>query len=99
MRTDVIESKTSVLPLQITFKPKARYTDIARQNGTEGVVRLKVELLGNGSVGIITVISGLPDGLTEMAVEAARKIEFEPKRIDGVPSVSVVTIDYSFDLY
>lgn len=91
-------SKETDKPL-ITSKPQATYTDAARQNNTEGTVRLKVTLLRNGSVGAVTVINGLPDGLTEQAIAAAREIKFEPKKVNGVPVSTTVTIDYGFDIY
>jgi TonB family protein len=85
--------------LTIKSKPAAKYTDAARENNIEGSVRLKVTLLPSGEVGSISVVNGLPDGLTEQAIAAARKIKFEPKRIDGRPVSTTVTIDYSFDIY
>src|SRR5215204_5412612 len=68
--------------LTIKSKPAAKYTDAARENNIEGSVRLKVTLLASGEVGSISVVNGLPDGLTEQAIAAARKIKFEPKRIN-----------------
>jgi TonB family protein len=83
---------------QIISKPPARYTDTARANHVEGNVRLKVTLLDNGEVGSISVVAGLPDGLTEQAIAAARQIRFRPATWDGVPVSKVITIDYSFDI-
>ena len=78
---------------------KAIYTDAARVNETEGSVRLKVTLLANGQVGSIIPVTTLPHGLTEQAVAAARQIKFEPKKMDGIPVSTTVTIDYSFEIY
>ena len=83
----------------ILSKPQAKYTDAARANNTEGVVRLKVTLMANGEVGSIQPVTELGDGLTEQAIAAARQIKFEPKKLDGVPVSTTVTIDYSFDIY
>ena len=85
--------------LTIISKPAAKYTDAARENDIEGSVRLKVTMLASGEVGSITVVRGLPDGLTDQAIEAARKIKFEPAKIEGKPVSKTVTIDYSFDIY
>ena len=85
--------------LLILSKPKALYTDAARINDTEGSVRLKVTLMANGQVGSIIPVSTLPHGLTEQAVAAARQIKFEPKKMDGVPVSTTVTIDFSFEIY
>src|SRR5689334_7772285 len=86
-------------PLKITAKPKAQYTDEARTHDIQGVVRLKIALLANGSVGSITPINELPFGLTEHAIAAARQIKFEPRRVNGVPQSSIVTFEYSFSIY
>lgn len=85
--------------LSIISKPAAAYTDEARVNEVEGTVRLKVTMLASGDVGSITPVTRLPHGLTEQAVAAARKIEFEPKKVNGVPVSTVVTVEYSFEIY
>ena len=72
------------------------YTEPARRNGVQGTVTLKVHLLANGSVGPITVVNGLPDGLTEMAIDAAKRIVFLPKRVDGKPVSVVIKLEYGF---
>jgi len=41
-------------------------------------VRLIVAFRSNGKIGHIDVIEGLPDGLTEKAIEVARAIKFKP---------------------
>lgn len=86
-------------PFRITSKPKATYTDLARQNNVEGSVLLKVTLLASGEVGNVSVVRGLPDGLNERAINAARRIEFEPKKVNGTPVSVTQTFEYSFDIY
>ncbi len=83
----------------IIAKPAATYTQVARENNIQGTVRLKVTLLASGEVGSITPVTRLGYGLTEQAVTAARRIEFEPKRVDGTPVSTVVTVDYGFNIY
>jgi len=85
--------------VNILSKPQALYTDEARANETAGSVKLKVTLLASGQVGAITVVDRLPDGLTEKALEAARKIKFEPATVNGTPVSKVVTIQYTFTIY
>ena len=63
-----------------------------------GIVRLKVELLANGKVSTVTPLSTLPFGLTDEAIKAARQIKFEPKKVNGVPQNSTVTMEYSFSI-
>jgi periplasmic protein TonB len=86
-------------PLKVLFKPRAQYTDSARTNNVQGVVRLKITLMANGSVGNITPLNSLPYGLTEQAIAAARQIKFEPRKVNGTPQSSIVTFEYSFTIY
>src|SRR5688572_9977003 len=86
-------------PVKLISKPKAIYSELARRNNVQGKVRLSVVLLASGTIGAITPIVTLPDGLTERAVEAARKIKFEPKVVDGRPISVIMTIDYEFSIY
>jgi TonB family protein len=85
--------------LKVLSKPRAQYTDQARTNNVQGVVRLKITLNANGSVGSITPLNNLPYGLTEQAIAAARQIKFEPRKVNGVPQSSIVTFEYSFTIY
>jgi len=83
---------------RVTEKPRASYTEQAKYNGVEGSVRLRVELLANGTVGAVTPLSSLPYGLTEQAIAAARKIRFQPKLINGTPVDAELTAEYTFSL-
>ncbi len=84
---------------EILDRPRAPYTNAARQNGVEGVVSLRVHLLANGRVGQVTPLSALPHGLTEQAIRAARSIKFRPKTVNGNPVDVVITVDYRYTLY
>ena len=86
-------------PLKIINKPRAQYTDEARQQQIQGTVVLKVTLLANGSIGSITPVSRLGYGLTEKAIAAARQITFEPKKVNGIPQSVTKTIEYNFNIY
>lgn len=79
--------------------PKARYTEAARDAKVEGSVLIKVTLLSNGSVGTVSVVRGLPHGLAEQAIAAAKRLVFLPKRVDGIPVSVVQTFDYGFSIY
>jgi TonB family protein len=85
--------------IKILSKPQARYTDEGRKNNIQGSVTLKVTFSANGTIGSISTVSGLPYGLTEKAIEAARQIRFEPAKKNGVPYSSIRTITYSFTIY
>ncbi|MDT7540473.1 MAG: periplasmic protein TonB [Acidobacteriota bacterium] len=82
----------------IIAKPEPLYTDEARRHGTTGEVRLRLLLSASGEVTKIEPLTNLPDGLTESAVEAARRIEFIPAEKDGRPVSQLATIDYRFDI-
>lgn len=91
------EAKGETRPIELVSTPKAKYTDAARAEGIEGAVLLKVTLLASGTIGGISVVRGL-DGLNEQAIEAARKIKFKPKLVNGTPVTVVKTIEYGFSL-
>ena len=84
---------------KILAKPRADYTNLAREKVVQGTVRLKVVFLASGQIGSISSISGLPYGLTEQAIAAARQIRFEPAKRNGVPVSSSVTLEYGFTIY
>jgi TonB family protein len=83
---------------KIKSKPNAEYTREARENRVEGTVVLRAVLSSAGEVTNIAVVRGLPHGLSGKAVEAARKIEFEPALKDGRAVSQYVTIEYNFVL-
>jgi TonB family protein len=89
----------NVTPLNIISKPRAVYTDKARQALITGTVVLLVGLSEDGIVKHVMVIKSLGYGLDEAAVSAARQIKFEPKKIDGKPVSVVKTIEYNFNIY
>jgi hypothetical protein len=86
--------------IRIFFKPRANYTDAARKNNEQGVVRLRVTFLANGGIGAIeTTDKVLNYGLTEEAIIAAGKIVFLPARRDNVKYSVAKIVEYSFTLY
>ena len=82
----------------IAMKPEPSYTDDARKNDLSGTVILKVVFGANGTVGNISVASGLPHGLTERAVAAAREIKFIPGVKDGKFVPTLMQVEYHFSL-
>jgi TonB family protein len=85
--------------LKVLHKPAPQYTTEARQNGTEGTVRLRVTFLANGVIGSITPLNDLGDGLTEQAIAAARELEFEPAKNRGTPVSTTKVVEYRFSIY
>jgi TonB family protein len=83
----------------ITFKPEPGFTEEARKNNVTGVVRLRAILHSSGGVQGISVVKGLPDGLTEKAISAARQIRFTPAEKDGRSVSQYVVLEYNFNIY
>lgn len=95
----VLSSKLVDRKVVLFMKPEPSYTERARQNQVTGVVVIRAVFSANGSVVNIEVKSSLPDGLTEQAIEAAKKIKFLPAAKDG-KFVSVwMQLEYNFNLY
>lgn len=89
---DKVESKAVILE-----QPAPAYTEEARRLKVEGKVSLEVALYAQGSVGV-RVVEGLPHGLSEKAVEAARKIKFRPAEDKGQKVSVVRRVEYVFSL-
>jgi TonB family protein len=81
------------------MKPEPSYTESARAHQVTGTVVLKVVFSSNGLVTNIQVVSGLPDGLTERAIDTARKIKFIPAMKDGKYVSMWMQLEYNFNLY
>jgi TonB family protein len=93
-RGTVITGKPTIL-----YKERARFTEEARRHLLQGTVVLSVIFGADGHIHDIRTIKGLPYGLTENAIEAAKKIRFQPAVRYGKP-VSVRTVlEFNFALY
>lgn len=86
-------------PLRIVSKPRPAYTEAARSNDIVGTVILRVTFLASGQIGSIAPVKGLPFGLTEQAIAAARLIKFEAAESIGGPVSVTRTVEYSFVPY
>jgi TonB family protein len=85
--------------LRLAMKPEPTYTDAARQNAIAGTVVLKCIFKYDGSVVSIRTVSDLPYGLTEKAIEAAKRIKFIPAVKDGKFVSMWIQLEYNFNLY
>jgi TonB family protein len=83
----------------ITAKPEPQFTEEARKNNVTGEVALRMILSASGQVTNIVPIKRLPDGLTEKAIEAARRIQFTPAEKDGHKVSQYVSVVYNFNIY
>ena len=84
-------------PLKILEKPKPTYPEIKGTVHVQGTITLRVEFRDDGTIGKIAPISTLPYGFTERAIEAAKKIKFEPAIQDSKPITVVKTVLYNLD--
>ncbi len=94
-----VEPMTANLKPTILYKEKAKYTEEARQNKVQGTVVLNVIFTADGRITSIRVVRGLPDGLTEKAIEAAQKIRFQPAVKGGQPVSVRGNLEFTFNLY
>ncbi len=83
---------------RILFKEKAAYTEEARQKGIRGSVILSIVFGADGHLYNIQIIRGLPQGLTETAIAAAKKIKFRPAVKNGAPVNVRIQVVYEFNL-
>lgn len=69
----------------------------ARSLCAVGTVILHIEFLATGKLGRVWVVKGFPiRNLTELAVEAANKIEFEPATKNGNPVTVFRQVEYTY---
>jgi TonB family protein len=84
---------------RITSKPEPQYTKAAHDNNVWGTVVLSVVLTKYGEVKNIRVVKGLPDGLTQAAITAARNLKFIPATKDQYSVSQSTRIEYYFNPY
>ena len=88
-----------ITPVKILSKPKAPYTDRARQANIQGTIRLAILFGASGKIEGILILKRLGYGLDENAYLAASQIKFEPKTVNGKPVPAVLTFEYGFNIY
>lgn len=95
----IFTGKDVTTKARLISKPEPQYTEDARKNQVTGTVVLKVVFASNGSVQNIRTVSGLPYGLTERAIAAAKQIKFVPATKDGHQVSMWMQLEYNFNLY
>jgi TonB family protein len=94
LRTTELDRKPVVLT-----RPEARYTESARQGRITGVIVLKAVFGSNGRVTDIEIVSGLPNGLNDQALKAAKQIRFVPGVKGGNLASCSLQLEYYFNIY
>jgi TonB family protein len=84
---------------RVVSKPEPPYTERGRKYQVTGTVVVRGIFSSSGAVENITVLRGLPEGLTESAVESARRIRFIPAIKDGRFVSTWMQLEYNFNLY
>ncbi len=84
-------------PVKI-YSPAPQYTEEARQARIQGVVIVQAIIDCRGDVTDVTVLKGLPMGLTEATVAAISQWRFEPARLDGRPVSVYYNLTVNFRL-
>lgn len=74
------------------------YPESARRDGIAGIVIVEVLIGKDGRVKDAAVRKGLPDGLSEAAVDAVRQWEFKPATRNGEPVDVVFNLTINFRL-
>ena len=95
----IFTGKDVTTKARLISKPEPQYTEDARKNQITGTVVLKVVFASNGTIQNIRTVSGLPYGLTERAIAAARQIKFTPATKDGHQVSMWMQLEYNFNLY
>jgi TonB family protein len=95
----VFSGKDVTSKARVLSKPEPQYTEEARKNQITGTVVLRAVFTSGGQVTNIRSVSGLPFGLTERAIAAARQIKFSPAMKDGRPVSMYIQLEYNFNLY
>ena len=94
----VYEAKDVSQKARITSRAPPEYTEKARLHNVSGQVDLTVVLCRSGEVTDIQVVKGLPYGLSESAINAAKRIKFEPAQKDGEQVSQKMQLQYGFNL-
>jgi len=95
----VLTGKEVSVRARVLSKPEPQYTEEARGKRITGTVVLRAIFAASGRVVGIHAVSGLPHGLTEQAIYAARQIKFVPAIKDGRPVSMFIQLEYNFNLY
>ncbi len=79
-------------------RPRPNYTEEARKNKIQGVIRARVLISADGAVKNVRIVRHLPDGLDEEAIRAAYQLRFKPAMKNGQPVAFWQAIDIEFNL-
>jgi TonB family protein len=95
----IVDNITVMAPVRL-MELQPCYTEAARKAGIQGTVVLQLTISRQGMVENVSVLRGLSMGLTDCAVEAARKQRFKPafRSTSGEPVACLFTLTVFFRL-
>jgi len=96
--SETVYAMSATLRPTITYRENAGYTQEASERNIYGTVILTVVFRADRKLGAIKVKSGLPYGLTESAITAARALRFDPALKDGKPVSVRGNLEFSFSM-
>jgi TonB family protein len=80
-------------------KPRPNYTEEARKAKVQGAVRARVLVGADGAVKQVRILgAGLPGGLNEEAIQAAKQMRFQAAMRNGEKVAYWVTVEIEFNL-
>ncbi|MGH9824889.1 MAG: energy transducer TonB, partial [Blastocatellia bacterium] len=94
-REEAVAFDTAPVPLN---RPRPNYTEEARKNKVQGLVRARVLVGADGQVKQVAIRQGLPGGLDEEAIQAAYSMRFTPARKSGNAVAVWVALEIEFNL-
>ena len=92
----VFSAKEVTTKVRVLSKPEPQYTNDARAMGVTGTVVLRCIFTADGAVKHFLIVRGLPGGLTEQAIGAARRLKFVPATKNGRPVSTYIQLEYHF---
>jgi len=84
--------------VRVTLKPEPTYTTKARKKKAHGTVEMLGVFPATGKLRVLYILKSLPYGLTEQAIDAATRVEFQPALLDGRPVSQLIRLVYYFNL-
>lgn len=90
-------SRVDTLPRALN-EPRPNYTEEARTNKAQGIVRARILIGSDGLVKQVRILKGLPYGLDEEAIRAAMQMRFRPAMKNGAAVAFWMTLDVEFNL-
>lgn len=90
-------ANVDTLPMPLN-RPRPNYTEEARKNKVQGVIRARALIGADGVVHDVRIITHLPDGLDEEAIRAVYQMHFRPATRAGQSVAHWVVLEVEFNL-